>query len=884
MTMNSAQAASRPALWKQVDEAVNKGLPKTAITNLDQIIPAALQEKAYGEAAKAIARKIVLEGNIQGNKPEEKITRMEAEIAKAPKEIVPLLNTIRAAWYWQYFQQNRWRFMQRTATAAAPGQDFTTWDLARLFAEIDKVFTLAMSAADLKMPVSMFDELLQKGSLPDAYRPTLYDFIAQEALKFYSSGEQGAAKPEDAFEVSADSPVLGSVENFLAWKPEATQTDSPALKAIRLYQDLLRFHQKDKDPTAFIDVDLARLAYGHNVAFGENKIARYKAALKAFVDQWADHEVSAVALHHWAQVVKGEGDWVEARTLAQRGQNAHRDSPGGRMCHNLIQEIEAKSASITTERVWNKPWPKIAVRYRNVTEIHFRAVAWDWNDFLAKQHARPEWLNDKERKELFTRPKALEWSAKLPPTSDFKEHTEMLPAPDKLKPGHYFIVASHNPDFSDTENQVSYTDIWVSDLALVVITRNGNVEGWVLEAISGDPIPQAEVVAWYLDNNGNRQQNGAPQLTDANGWFSFTPDNHRPLLLRARANGQEMGSQQEYSSWETPQELPDDRVFFFTDRALYRPGQTIQYKGICLHVNRQKDDYQVVAGRRLECIFSDPNGKEVAKQSCVTTDYGSFSGSFTAPRDRLMGRYTMSVREGVHGETAINVEEYKRPKFQVTLDAPKAAPRLGDKVSVQGKAEAYTGAAVDGAEVKWRVVREVRWPQYWCDWGWSRGTYRPSESQEIGHGTATTRSDGAFVIAFMTRPDPKVDEKSEATFHFRIYADVTDSAGETRSADRSVNVGFVALSVRVEAEEWQTDDKAVELKLQTTTLDGEAQVAEGSLKIYQLKAPPTVQRPSLVDYQNSPDDRIMTEDGGQSNPVNWPLGDIALEKGWTTGP
>src|SRR5438309_5101520 len=140
-------AAPRDAQWKEVEEVVAKGLPKSAIEKLDPIIQGALKDKAWGEATKAIARKIVLEGNIQGNKPEEKITRMEAEIAKAPKEIVPLLDTILANWYWHYFQQNRWRFMQRTQTAQQPGKDFTTWDLPRLFAGIDKQFLNALSGA-----------------------------------------------------------------------------------------------------------------------------------------------------------------------------------------------------------------------------------------------------------------------------------------------------------------------------------------------------------------------------------------------------------------------------------------------------------------------------------------------------------------------------------------------------------------------------------------------------------------------------------------------------------------------------------------------------------------------------------------------------------------
>ena len=128
-------AASRDAQWKEVEETLKKGLPKTAIEKLEQIIQAALQDKAWGEATKAIARKIVLEGTTEGNKPEEKITRLVAVMAKAPREIVPLLDTILANWYWHYFQNNRWRFMQRTQTAQSPGKDFSTWDLPRLLAQ-----------------------------------------------------------------------------------------------------------------------------------------------------------------------------------------------------------------------------------------------------------------------------------------------------------------------------------------------------------------------------------------------------------------------------------------------------------------------------------------------------------------------------------------------------------------------------------------------------------------------------------------------------------------------------------------------------------------------------------------------------------------------------
>ena len=321
-TLFSAGAGPRDDLWRQVNDAIGKGLPKTAITDLKPIIAGALKDKAYAEATKAIAKRIALQGNIEGNKPEEKIVRLEAELARAPKEMRPVLETLLAHWYWQYFQRNRWRFMQRTATAQAPGKDFTTWDLPRLFAEIDRHFQQSLAAEKIlkATPISAWDDLIEKGTMPDSCRPTLYDFIAHEALEFYTSGEQAAAKPQEAFELPADSPIFLSSAQFMEWVDRlAGDTNAPAVKALALYRDLLRFHQNDPPPRlAFAAADLERLTWGWNAAFGEDKDARYKAALESFIRANADFDLSALASEREARLLQQEGDWAAAHELAAR--------------------------------------------------------------------------------------------------------------------------------------------------------------------------------------------------------------------------------------------------------------------------------------------------------------------------------------------------------------------------------------------------------------------------------------------------------------------------------------------------------------------------------------------------------------------------------------
>ena len=875
----SLMAGPRDAQWKQVDEAVQKGLPRSAVQALAPIIQGALADRSWGEAVKAIAQKIVLEANIQGNKPEEKIARLESEITRAPQDIKPLLNTILAHWYWQYFQNNRWRFLGRTPTAASPGGDFTTWDLPRLYAEIDRRFSLALAGEkSLKnIPIATHTDLLSRGALPDEYRPTLYDFIAFEALSFYGSGEQAAIKPEDAFTVAADSDIFAPATQFRAWKLPSADTNSPIVKAIHLYQDLLRFHRADQDPSAFIDADLARLIYAKNVAYGENKNARYEGALKGLVDQWADHDISARALHEWASVRQQENDLVEARALALRGERAFPQSAGGKLCHNLIAAIEAKSLGISTERVWNKPWPKIQVRYRNLTNVWFRVVAYDWEALVERGNGTAANLNEEERKQLLQKAAAYQWTATLPPPTDYREASRDLPAPEALKPGFYFLLASGRPDFGRDDNEVSVASIWVSDLALVVRPRGGNIEGFVLAAESGDPITGAQVRAWIRDRQGHRIEQ--PVIgTDGNGFFSL-PANNPGYVISARYQGRELAAAHDFAAYRPQPPAADERTIFFTDRALYRPGQIIQYKGICLRIDQEKDNYQVLGGRKVTVVFSDPNGKEIARQTRPSNDYGSFAGSFTAPRDRLMGAMQIRVENGPQGGAMLRVEEYKRPKFQVTLDAPKTAPKLNDTADLTGHALSYTGAAVDGASVQYRVVREVRMPPWW---GWfGRRLPRQGESQEIAHGTTATASDGSFKIAFIAKPDLSVPEKDEPTFVYQVSADVTDTTGETRSAERRLNVGYTALAATLDADEWETKDKSVNLKIKTETLDGEGQAAEGTIKVYRLEAPVRVQRPGLAPSFGF-GYRPVEAAGDMSNPNNWPPAGVVEEKGFTT--
>ncbi|MEQ1827108.1 MAG: MG2 domain-containing protein, partial [Pirellula sp.] len=885
---------NRQTMWKKVDEAVQKGLPKTAIQELGPIIASAMADKAYPEALKAMAKRISLEGQIQGNKPDEQIRQMKTEIASAPKEMGPAMNALMGYWYWAYFEQNRWQFANRTATSTTPSEDFTTWDLSRLFAEIDKHYSLALEdEAGLKqIPIATYDALLDRGSLPDSYRPTLFDFLAFVAIDFYSSGEQAGTKAEDMFEIDATSAALGSVDDFLAWEPATTDSASAKLKAIRLYQKLLTFHRGDSDRGAFLDANLGRLRFAHANAVGEEKTSRYKAALKSFAESNAGHELSATARHRLAEQLQAENDLVEARQVALQGKNAFPESVGGRQCANLMAGIESKSLSIATERTWADPLPDLRVTYRNIDKVYFRAIKVDWLGRFTQDRWLPGQINQTDINQWTTQTAVHSWSADLPATDDYREASHDVPAPTILKPGYYMVLASARADFADANNAVSAHEIWVTNLALVVRQSYGtaSLDGFVLNAKTGEPIANARIRSFSRNDRTRNMDEGKEIKTNADGFFSLKGPN-RNVMLHASHNGNEISTASEHSIFLQPNDRSAVQVqhVLFSDRAIYRPGQTIQFKGISLIADQRQDKYVVAAGRNVVVGFRDPNQKEIAKLSLKSNDYGSFSGSFTAPRDRGTGLMSIIVNAGTAASIPIRVEEYKRPKFQVTVDVPKEAAKLGDQVSIAGKATAYTGAAINAAKVRYHVVREVRWPGWFMSCFFWRMPPNLGESQEIAHGWTTTEADGSFKVSFVAKPDRTVPESDSPSFRYTVVADVTDSNGETRTGTNSITVGYVALEANVSANEWLTSETDTAIKLATTTLDGQPQSAKGTLKIHRLKEPESVIRSDLLGQRPIP---VRNRGRGQvRNPRNplapqpkpIPEGDPADPRTWELG-
>ncbi len=893
--------ADRPAAWKAVEQALDEGKPKTALAALAGIEAAATEARAWDEAARAIATRILAEtGDRPGDDP-ERVIRLAAVIEKAPPETRGVLEAIRANWTWGYFQANRWRYQQRTQ-GGTDGKDLTKlaeWDLPTIVAEIKKRFAAAVGApgsperATLqKLPVAEWSALIEKGTMADAYRPTVWDVIVRDAVEFSSSGERGLVAPEDAFEIAADSPALGTPDEFSAWQPETdkqvTDTDSPLLDTVRLYRDLLAFHKADADRTAFLAADLDRIlwASGVVIATGEpgDLADRNEAALRGFIERAGDHETAALGRFHLASLVqqgdgRGEpGDMVEARKIALAGAEAHPKSPGGAMCKSLVVQIESRELSLATESTWAAPFPVVRVTYRNLAKVHLRLAK---ADFLARLKAgKPHghWIDDADRAAILALPAVKEHAADLPATDDYRQRHHGIPVAAAfdaagLEPGDYWVIASHRGDFGDKDNVVVVSMVRVTNLAIVTeqqqmafaagavpANRQGGpvaLTGHVVNVASGEPVAGATVTMFVRGERGNPPPfaEAATAKTDKDGRYELSAPQQKEIVVVAAADlgGKRHSAATESTHvWRHEQSSTSKSIVLVTDRGIHRPGQIVHYKGIACASDLEKADYHAVADREIVVTFRDANGREVAKANHKTNANGSFHGNFPIATGALPGQWSIQAQapgnDGFGGAVGVRVEEYKRPKFLVKLAAPEKSPPLGGEVVLSGTATTYTGLAVSGAKVKWHVTRQVRWP-FWCRWFYP---WLPFDAggQRIARGTAVTDDAGTFTVTFTAKPDRTVPKESLPVFTYAVVADVTDPSGETRSDTRNVSVGYTEVEASVAAAEWQATGaggKPAEVKLTvgTTTLDGQPRAAAGTLTVSRLVQPAEVARGDL---------------------------------------
>lgn len=863
--------------WQTVDSLSNLGQSQTALEIVTRIYDQTKASNQADQFVKASMYRMRLEADFQEDYYEKAIERTQTEIQSTKAPVNQILHSILAELYWRYYQNNRWQIHQRNETSNFSSTDIKTWDLKKLVAACMKNYELSLSDKDLlkKSPLSSYSEILIKQDDSEKLRPTLFDFLAHRAIDFYSSSDAGLTKPAATFSMN-NTDYFGSSDKFAAINITTTDTFSFEFQALKLYREVVGFHLNDNNPAAFIDADLERLSFVHEKSTLPEKDSLYLGALHQLENRFKNHPSSTEVAWQIAnqlnqdeeqpvpfrnqesldQVIPVAKKWDKKQVLeiCNEAINRFPDSFGANNCRSLIENIKQPSLEITTDyaTIIGKP-SLVLANYQNVPKIYLRLLKMDPETNRTLQE---KGLQTQLEKYQSIKPEKS-WELELPDDGDFRKHSVEIKIP-AMPSGYYVLLTSSDASFPAKSAVVTSNGFWVSNISYLSRNDNkGTNEIRILNRETGQALARVKVQAFYRNYDSNSRMfdtiAGDVFISDQAGLVSIPPKSndqrHNQFYLVIQSKEDQFITENYFSSYSYQEHEPQTytQTHFFTDRAIYRPGQTIYFKGIVLE--RKGDDVKIKTNFKTKVTLYDTNGQVVSKQNYTTNDFGSFAGSFVAPQGVLTGNMDIRCETG---SVSVRVEEYKRPKFEVVFEPVKGSYKLGEMITAKGKAAAYAGSTVSDAKVTYRVVRQVHFPYFW--WGW-RGMPRFAETV-ITNGETVTGNDGTFEVDFKAIPDLLVDRKTNPVFAYTVYADVTDLNGESHNSETVVSVGYNALLVKTDLTDEVNLENGFLFSLNTTNLNGEKEKASGNITIYKLRKPEQV---LFARKWQHPDRFIMTK-------------------------
>lgn len=890
--------------WLGIDTLiVHNDLTRSALDKVTILYNKAKQKQLHAQVVKCLIYEYTLQNRITEAASDSLLNRIRKELAATRDETAKaILHSLLAKLYSQYLNDNFWRINDRKKTTGISQPDIATWGVADFAQTIRKHFaqSLEKTAVLQQTPVDRYDAILKRGNAR-LLRPSLYDLLAHEALDYFRSADQlmirsAVLRPVSAF-ILPGKPALSTMDNFMAHRFFTKDSSSPSWNSLQLFQQLLRFHRKDTDPNALLELNTERIEWAYQQTELAERDTLYATALKEMTDRYPTYAATAQA---WYLLARKEADkaatyqpfqdstgrwgYRKAKEMAEKALSlftGKENDPGIGNLQNLIREIHRKEVSTRTESV-NLPGIafRALVNYRNIDTLYARIIRIENTDFPEN-----DFVNEEAWKKI-TRQKAFRnMTVSLPATEDHQLHAVEIKL-DELPLGRYALLCSDNQQFNDSLHTLSLQYFQVSQLSYV---RNGN-DFFVLNRSNGYPMPDVTVhiyKSWY---SGNAWVNYPviERTTDPNGRFSYTAEtnNERARFELTLKDDRLFSQNQDYifqnnftrsNPDSITYEKRNQRVFFFTDRSIYRPGQTVFFKGIA--VSR---DYHTKRSKRFSSkepywvYLHDANQKIIDSLKLTLNDFSSLSGNFQLPKNVLTGSFSLSLKQIPAEGNYFSVEEYKRPAFQVSFDKVKAAFRLQDTVRVTGNAMAYAGNSIGGSKVVYNVTRTTH---RYEPWRFGRRSYPGGNDRQISSGETITDATGKFSIDFIALADDITDRSGHPYFDYTVSADITDINGETRSSETTIRIGTASLQLSLNAPAIMEADSLNKISISTTNLSDEKQAATVQLQIYALQEPGRMVRKR---YWQRPDQFILTKETflryfpsdeyeEESDYQNWPV-------------
>ena len=797
----------------------------------------------------------------------------------------------------EYYSGNRYRIGQRTELADETPADFKEWDEKTFGRRIREEYILSLTFSSETWPLltgkpaSEYKSLLKNAKI---VRPelTLYDILAYRYLNYVCP--QLSRIPESEPDLRGNTALFDNTQ-FLEMQLSLSETNSDTRNILAVYQLLTKLHKDLGHRSEFVRLTIARVDFlrEHDL-LTDNSVTGYINWLTNFGKSYEGTDTYGFVAYRLAQLYVERGKLYNetehpeyrndlATALALFKQSLK--TPSSNVLNqnaDYVQEAKECIKSIELKYVGiNLDEEPVAVGAPHLCRIHYKNLKRAYIRLVPVTYAQSKLtmrdLNEQQFSALLAIKPAYQQSIDLPDMQDYRQHEGYYGIPGQPA-GDYMLMISDKPFPCSVKECCEIITYQVTDIALY---QRQTITGWeflVVDRTTGEPLKGAKI--------SSKNEKGSKLLctTDTDGCAQLDlkqDNNERMQSFIVEYRNQRLHAMR--MSWWWSSEANRQVVKecqLLTDRMLYRPGQTLYFKGICsekISKNGNTQNIKLLEGLNVKVKLEDVNLQSVGEMSLTTNEFGSVDSFFVLPENGLTGRYRLSVicEDKILGIKEFSIEEYKRPTFEVTLNAPEEAVKLGEMVEVKGDAEALAGYPIAEAEVSYRVQRQSSiWGSRWNWWN-------QSPAYDVAAGTTTTDADGHFSIAFSTE-EGVASQKELSIYRYLITATVTDITGETHTSTTQIFVSRRSLVLSVDIpEEVAVNQSDNQFPISLTNISDVPQEGVVEYEILQLTPPDRflfskkeldVAITNEVELQKMFPMRAFH---GENSPKNWPSKRIA---------
>ena len=647
----------------------------------------------------------------------------------------------------------------------------------------------------LLIPVEKLRPMVRVGEASKRYfRDNLYNLLARRAIQIMQQYRwQAAAKANQTNSLPAD---MTDMDQFVTYQFVPVSDCDLTAAVMQTYQSLLKAYDTETEREGWLLTGIDALNYLYRNFSGNFSNDVCQQELRKWIHTYPAVKTVPEAYLALAQFLQYQNNQVERLRIVREGIAGYPRYEGINQLKNIEKEILNASLSLEIATAYPGEQQSVKVNYKNLTGITLQLYKVNLPVTSAVLQNRTTHFESKyarlQREEHFS----------LKPTTDYLnvDTTLTIQAPQA---GIYFLKAV--PDGKKGVSDGTLMNV----TALKTIYRplpDGTLELVVVDAVSGQPVSEAEVTIYTEKGGGYSPQQtyqadkqGTLKLDFLNSnkyWYNAhtAADNAMPIL----------------NLWKNDYYYKESKrkevLQLFTDRSIYRPGQTVYVSGLAYEM--EKDSTRVLADKKYTVSLYDANNNETGKVEVRTNGFGSFSGQFVLPSPCLTGYFSLRAADT---SVSFKIEEYKRPTFDVTFEPVKVEYQVGDSIEVVGMAKTFAGAPVQNARVHYNISRSYAW--VWRFMG--RGSAR-------WEGEAMTDADGKFSVPVHFEIDSDRRESPLWYYTYNIQADVTDGAGETQQANLSLPLGSTSMVLNMDnLPDNLVKEKKLEIKLTAMNLSGE---------------------------------------------------------------